>query len=66
MKLSNQQYAVATLDGFGGTGTQVAAADYDGDGQADPILLDTATGIWYVKLSASGYAEATTDSGYTP
>jgi len=40
--------------------------DYDGDGKADPIYLDESTGIWHVKLSASGYAEATADSGYTP
>ena len=42
------------------------AVDFDGDGKADPIYLDGATGVWHVKLSASGYAEATLASGYTP
>jgi len=40
--------------------------DYDGDGKADPIYLDTATGEWHVKLSASGYGAASISSGYSP
>jgi len=66
VKLSGSGYATATLAGFGGTGYGVAAADYDGDGKADPALLDQATGIWHIKLSASGYSEALLASGWTP
>ncbi|MFN2351678.1 MAG: kelch repeat-containing protein [Kiritimatiellia bacterium] len=32
------------------------AADIDGDGQADPIVYDTSTGTWRVRLSGEGYA----------
>jgi hypothetical protein len=66
VKLSGSGYATATLEHFGGTGLLVAAADYDGDGKADPVALDLATGAWHVLLSASGYAEATLASGWTP
>ncbi len=34
-------------------------ADYDGDGLADPALYRGDTGVWYVKLSGSGYGLVT-------
>ncbi len=33
------------------------AADYDGDGKADPVVYDPAQAIWGVSLSASGYTQ---------
>jgi hypothetical protein len=42
----------------------VLAADFDGDGKADPALYYTSAGSWLVRLSASGYAAVTlTDFG---
>jgi hypothetical protein len=42
----------------------VLAADFDGDGRADPALYYTSAGSWLVRLSAGGYAAATlTDFG---
>ncbi|MBU4199663.1 MAG: hypothetical protein L6455_06575 [Kiritimatiellae bacterium] len=34
-----------------------AAGDFDGDGKADPGMVD-ANGNWYVWLSASGYSQS--------
>jgi hypothetical protein len=51
VKLSRQQYELATLAGFGGTGAPVSAADFDGDGKADPTLLETAGSNFYQVLN---------------
>jgi hypothetical protein len=66
VKLSGPGYSTASLTGFGGLAAYAAAADYDGDGKADPAFLDAITGLWHVKLSASGYAEVTAASGWSP
>jgi hypothetical protein len=41
---------------IGAEGYTAVAADFDGDGKADPALYQDATGNLYVWLSANGYA----------
>jgi len=42
-----------------GAGSLPLAADFDGDGLADPAAYNLSTGIWQLCLSASGYATTT-------
>ncbi len=61
--------------GLGGAGpdpdpsNQPVAADYDGDGKADPAVYQTATGQWYIWLSSQNYVlsgpHTFTMTGYT-
>ena len=39
----------------GGTGYTPLPGDYDGDGRADFVVYDTASGRWYGLLSSSGF-----------
>jgi outer membrane protein assembly factor BamB/fibronectin type 3 domain-containing protein len=49
-----------STEGYGWCGAlTIIAADFDGDGLADPALYVEWSGGWYVRLSASGYALAT-------
>lgn len=43
---------------------QPTAADYDGDGFADPAGYQPATGTWQLKMSSAGYAAFTTAAGF--
>ena len=42
---------------LGGPGWSAAAADYDGDGIADPAVYQESSGNWSVKLSGKGYEQ---------
>ncbi len=70
IKLSGSGYATATLADFGGYGYSALAADFDGDGKADPAIYEKNSGNWQVKLSGSDYTTATVsgfgDGNYQP
>ena len=55
IKLSSAGYRYDAAITFGGSGWQALAADYDGDGLADPAIYQEATGVWNIKLSSAGY-----------
>jgi len=56
IKLSGSGYTTLNLPAFlGGTGWTALAADFDGDGLADPAVYQSASGGWQIKLSGSGY-----------
>jgi len=68
-------YASVSADDLGGPAlgapTYAAlAADYDGDGKADPAVYQAKTGNWYVWLSGSDYGLVVADgwggSAWTP
>lgn len=56
--MSKVNYAVALLDAnfLGGTDYIGMAADFDGDGYADPTVALTSTGNWKMKLSSGNYS----------
>lgn len=57
MCFSADGYRSLTIDAFlSGSNCVPAAADYDGDGKADPAVCNPATGAWLVRFSSSGYA----------
>ena len=47
------------LPGLGGTNSVAVNGDFDGDGLADPAVVDISTGVMSVKLSTMGYGTAT-------
>jgi hypothetical protein len=58
--LSASGYASNSVSGWGGTALGAPsyasqAADYDGDGRADPAVYQAQTGNWYAWLSDSVY-----------
>lgn len=60
--LSASGYASVSAFGMGGPALGAPtfappAADYDGDGKADPTVYQAKTGNWYVWLSDSSYAQ---------
>ncbi len=75
ISFSGSGYASVSESGLGGPAlgapTYTApAADYDGDGKADPAVYQAQTGNWYVWLSDSYYGKAVADgcggSTWTP
>jgi len=57
VKLSIGNYTQVTLTGLlGETGYAALAADFDGDGLADPAVAETSTGNWKIKLSSGNYS----------
>jgi len=62
IKLSASGYGIAVVPDFGGSGYNTVAADFDGDGKADPAVQSPTDGYWQIKLSASGYSLATLSS----
>jgi hypothetical protein len=56
--LSASGYGIGELTGFGASGYNALAADFDGDGKTDPAIQNPTTGEWQIRLSASGYAQA--------
>jgi|GEM_PF-6642847 len=72
VKLSTAGYATVTVSGLLGRANWTAtAADFDGDGKADPAIYQASTGSWIVLLSTSNYAVAVIEqeflgsTGYT-
>jgi hypothetical protein len=56
VKLSGSGYTILNLSDFlGGEGYAAIAADFDGDGLADPAIYEAATASWVILLSSSGY-----------
>ena len=55
VRLSAAGYAVARMEGFGGSGYMPVPGDFDGDGLADQVIYETATSTWIFRLSSGGY-----------
>jgi len=48
-------YAVANLEGFGGSGYVPVLGDFDGDGLADPAVRSETGNEWIVMFSSGNY-----------
>lgn len=72
IKLSSANYTPITSANYlGGNGCRPVAADYDGDGKADPAVYDETSGLWTINLSSAGYVsiafpDSLGGSGYIP